>query len=328
MNELLKRCHSAHLKVLEDFSNICERHNLKWYAFCGTLLGAVRHKGFIPWDDDLDICMMRADYNSFFNYAKKEMPDYHIETYDSYTPEESRYHNFNGITRINNTFVANFNEEFMAKFCEFPYSVGIDLYPLDYVSKDKKTYDAVTSIFNYLVMVSCKYKSLNWSNYPAPELPPFDLETAYKQIYKSTGVRINTKGDVLRQLNDIAVKIATYTKAKDSNNVACIMHTAFESKNMIFPKSAFRSQLKVQFENREIYIPGGYDEILKINYGDYMTPKKSTPHDFPYYKFEERWVMNFIIHNPGMAKHIPKFFIEDVYEEQKEILDKIYGGIE
>lgn len=327
MNELLKRCHSAQMKVLDDFERVCKRHNLKWYAFCGTLLGAVRHHGFIPWDDDLDICMMREDYDKFLNYAKTEMTDYSVETYDSYTPEENRHHDFNGITRINNTFEANFNEGFMDRFCGFPYSAGIDLYPLDYVSKSEKTNEAVTSIFNYLVLTGYNYKAMHWENYPAPQiLPKLDLDLAYQQIYKSTSVRINTKGDVLRQLNEIAIKVATYIKGKDANEVACIMHTAFDAKHMRFPKSAFRSRLKVPFEDREIYIPNGYDEILTINYGDYMTPSKGVPHDFPYYKFEERWVSRFIIARPEMHKVIPKMFIEDVYEEEKEILDQIYGG--
>ena len=326
MNELLKRCHSAQLVVLGEFEKVCERHNLKWYAFCGTLLGAVRHKGFIPWDDDLDICMMRKDYEKFLDFAKIEMPDYFVETYDSYTPEERRHHDFNGITRINNTFVANFNEDFLKKFCGFPYSAGIDLYPLDYVPKSEKSYEAVTSIFNYLILTGYNYKTLNWSNYPSPDVPKVDLKLAYQQIYKSTGVKINLKGDVLRQLNEIAVKVATYTKSKDADEVACMMHTAFGEKHMRFPKSAFRSQLKVAFEDREIYIPNGYDEILTINYGDYMTPSKSVPHDFPYYKFEERWVARFIIAHPEMHKVIPKMFIEDVYDEGKEVLDEIYGG--
>lgn len=322
---LIKLCWSAQLVVLDDFKAVCEKHNLKWFAFCGTLLGAVRHKGFIPWDDDLDICMMRADYDKFLEYAKTEMPDYFIETYDSYTPEESRHHDFNGITRINNTFVANFSEDFMSKFNGFPYSAGIDLYPLDYVPKSKKVFDSTTWIFNYLILTAYTYKSLNWSNYPVPKIPKIDINVAYQQIYKSTGVKINLKGDVLKQLNDIAVKVATY--AKSSDKVACMMHTAFNEKHMVFPVDAFKEPMPVPFEDRVIYIPNGYDEILTTNYGpNYMIPDKHIPHDYPYYKFEERWVMNYIIHNPRVSKFIPKMYIEDVYNENEELLNQIYGG--
>lgn len=324
MNELLKRCHSAHIKVLEDFRKVCSRHNLKWYALCGTLLGAVRHKGFIPWDDDLDICMFRDDYNLFMYYAKQEMPGYFFDTYDSYAPEESQHYDFVGITRINNTYVANFDEQFMAKFCDFPYSAGIDLYPLDYVP-DNPVYESALSVYRFLLMTGYKYKSIHWVGYTPPPIPDIDLKTAYKQIYKATGEKINPKKDVLRQLNDLAVKVASYPKK--SNRVACIMNTAHGGR-LIFPRKAFKERLELPFEDTTIFVPSDYDTILKINYGDYMTPKNRSSHNVPYYRHEERWVMNFIIHNPGMAKHIPKFFIEDVYEEQKEILDKIYGGTE
>ena len=57
VGSLMKRCWGAQLQVLQEFDKVCSRHGLKWFAFCGTLLGAVRHKGFIPWDDDIDVCI-------------------------------------------------------------------------------------------------------------------------------------------------------------------------------------------------------------------------------------------------------------------------------
>lgn len=320
MNELLDKCHKAHLVVLEDFKKVCDKHGLKWFAFCGTLLGAVRHKGFIPWDDDLDICMLRSDYNLFIKYAPKEMPGYSFDTYDSYTPEERRHYDFRGITRINNTYIASFKEEHFNKFCEFPYYAGIDLYPLDYVPADD-IYEKALSVYRYLLFTGYKYKSLNWEGYTPPKCPDVDLETAYTEIYKATGIRINPNKDVLKQLNKLAVMAATHTKKSD--RVACMMHTAHYH-NLIFPKSAFKTAIKTDFENTDINIPCGFDDVLRVNYGDYMKPKQSKPHEYPYYKFQERDVMKFIIDNPKMSKHIDKSYIQDVYEEQKEVLDKIY----
>ena len=62
---MMKRYWAASMEVLEEVDRLCRKYNLRYYAFYGTLLGAVRHKGWIPWDDDMDIIMYRDDFNSF-----------------------------------------------------------------------------------------------------------------------------------------------------------------------------------------------------------------------------------------------------------------------
>ena len=71
---MMKRVWAAQLEVLEEVAKVCEKHKIRWFADCGTLLGAVRHNGYIPWDDDLDICMLRDDYIRFIKIAKQELP--------------------------------------------------------------------------------------------------------------------------------------------------------------------------------------------------------------------------------------------------------------
>ena len=72
VTSMMKRSWAAQLEILKDVDSICRMHGISYYADAGTLLGAVRHRGFIPWDDDLDICMMRDDYNlSAVNDSRK-----------------------------------------------------------------------------------------------------------------------------------------------------------------------------------------------------------------------------------------------------------------
>ena len=66
---MMKRCWAAQLQVLEDVDKLCEKYNIKYYGDCGTLIGAVRHGGYIPWDDDMDIAMLREDYECFLEHA-------------------------------------------------------------------------------------------------------------------------------------------------------------------------------------------------------------------------------------------------------------------
>src|SRR5690554_5979187 len=83
MNNLqLAKVHKVQLEIANEVKRICEKNNIKYFMIAGTLLGAVRHRGFIPWDDDLDIGMLRNDYKRFIELAAKELNDtYYLETW-------------------------------------------------------------------------------------------------------------------------------------------------------------------------------------------------------------------------------------------------------
>ena len=69
---MIKRYWAGQLQILSEIAKLCKKHDIQWFGDYGTMLGAVRHGGYIPWDDDFDICMMRDDYERFFEIAKKE----------------------------------------------------------------------------------------------------------------------------------------------------------------------------------------------------------------------------------------------------------------
>lgn len=78
--DLLREVQLVQLDILNEVDKICKNNNIKYFLIGGTLLGAVRHGGFIPWDDDLDIAMFREDYNKFLNVCKKELDDAYFST--------------------------------------------------------------------------------------------------------------------------------------------------------------------------------------------------------------------------------------------------------
>ena len=84
ISSIMKIVRAAEMEVLDTFSQVCKKHNINWFADCGTLLGAVRHGGYIPWDDDIDVCMLRDDYTRFHKYAVHDLPEeYDVRTYEN-----------------------------------------------------------------------------------------------------------------------------------------------------------------------------------------------------------------------------------------------------
>ena len=74
-SEILKKLQKTELEILKDFVKICDKYHLPYFATGGTAIGALRHQGFIPWDDDIDVCMLRKDYEKFMEVAPQEMGD-------------------------------------------------------------------------------------------------------------------------------------------------------------------------------------------------------------------------------------------------------------
>lgn len=130
---MIKRSWAMQLETLETIKIICEKYNIKWFADCGTLIGAIRHGGFIPWDDDLDICMLREDYTKFNEVILKELPEgYRVLNMDI----EETYDNI--ITRIVANDTINNENEYLMKHHGFPYPSGVDIFPIDYRYPDKE----------------------------------------------------------------------------------------------------------------------------------------------------------------------------------------------
>ena len=130
---MIKRAWGAELKVLAEIDRVCRKHNIQYMADWGSLIGTVRHEGFIPWDDDLDICMKRADYKKFLAVVDKELPDgYKVFTYDRH-PDFWYF-----LSRVVAKPSISFEKDHLDKFNQFPYIVGVDIFILDYISADEK----------------------------------------------------------------------------------------------------------------------------------------------------------------------------------------------
>lgn len=122
-NEYLMRIHNEILKVMDEVDRICREHNLQYYLIGGTLLGAVRHEGFIPWDDDLDIAMPREDYETFLSICPSVLPSYLKIGSARY---DANYHRlFSKVYNVNTRFIEHIGEK------ETNMGIFVDVFPLD-----------------------------------------------------------------------------------------------------------------------------------------------------------------------------------------------------
>ena len=123
----IKRAWVAELEVLSEIDKICKKHNIQYFADRGVLLATVRHEGFIPWDDDLDIVMKREDYCRFMEIAQTELP----EGFSAYN-----FRNHDNLWLFLGRVVGKrricFEEGHLERFHQFPYIAGVDIFVLDF----------------------------------------------------------------------------------------------------------------------------------------------------------------------------------------------------
>jgi len=288
----MKTLWAAEMEVLNTVAEICARHDLTWYAGYGTLLGAIRHEGFIPWDDDMDIMMLRPDYMKLMEILPNELP----EGYRFMSPfsEEgySEYH-----TNILNGNGVSIAQSFLQKFHNCPFTVGLDIFPLDFLTRNKSEREVQKNLFTIAGRVTQLAKNIQGGE----EIPPVDIGktkedfvdeiiTGMKSLEECCNVELDyepvEKEDweaVISQAWKLANHIAMiYTRHDGEEIVMYGDYITWEKK--VFPKRVFNEVYSATFENVMVPIPSGYDEFLKIVYHDYMVPRRGgAMHEYPYY---------------------------------------------
>lgn len=256
--EVLDKLHKVQLQILEDFIRVCEKYELTYFAVYGTAIGAVRHGGFIPWDDDIDVGMLRKDYDRFFEVFEKELGD----KYNLLTPEiDGRYAcTVTHIQRKGTKFVSEMSRDLKCEQCIF-----MDIFPFDYVAKGKKEQLRQGRKANFWG----KMLFLSGTAYP---LIPYDgiKGKAAEIICKFVHYLLKWCGVTPKWLYKNYVKTARQYNDSDKRSeyvtsfeyVGCLKDKIKEAE--LFPMK------KVPFEKLTLNIPANNHEFLTKVYGDYM----------------------------------------------------------
>lgn len=274
LNEYDLSCQkSILLKTFSRFHLFCEEHKLRYCAGYGTVIGAVRHKGLIPWDDDIDVYMPRSDYDRFvrLNCFAKELGCEIISSQN-----ESFYLPFAKFCDAKSTIV---------EYKEWPFVIGvfIDVFPLD------ETNESVNS--------SLKQEfTKNFEIYRAGN-SPYEIKKMLLALKKR-----NFRWAAIHFRNyffyGILGKILYGRILKKIKSITGDFYISYcgPYKNEQFPKSWFGNPILVEFEHLKMYIPQEYDLYLKNLYGDYMRlppeEKRVSHHELYYFNFESRMTLN------------------------------------
>ena len=230
------------LEMLKLVDKICQKHNLHYSLVGGSLLGAVRHKGFIPWDDDIDLAMKRKDYEKFLKIAQKELPKQYFVQYCETEPLYDRGH-----AQIRNSETTAIINTDIVNSAAYNKGIWIDIFPLDAIPDNP----LLRKIFVHRAIT--KKVLLRGPTTSKPKL-------AYQKIFGKQ-----------RLINRFHKFVQKYDGKKTKQCGAL----EFRPNEFKYDSAWFDSYVELPFENMKAKALAGYKELLERQYGDYMAIPKN-----------------------------------------------------
>lgn len=252
MGEELIEIQETELEIMKKIHEICIKNNITYFLVYGTLLGAVRHGGFIPWDDDMDIAMFREDYEKFFEIANSELGDSYVAINDSIN---SRYSRFYGkVFKLGTKYY----EEKWDKYIE-KSGLWVDIFPIDKI--DAQDHDAAVSIANKVKNFRNKIKLIKGYRAKNKESEAYSIVT--KSICKCLSFISDKK--IVKMETDIAAKY------KQKNTKFCTSYgCGCKLEKITMPVDYYYPVKTIVFDGNEFMCPNQPEVILKKIYNNYM----------------------------------------------------------
>ena len=263
MGEKISEMQSKLLEMFKWFHSFCEEHQLRYYVLGGTMLGAVRHNGFIPWDDDIDVGMPREDYNRFIQLCVETQNERYIVEAPTDNNPEYQYL-FAKVYDSKTTLIENLRKPILR-------GIYIDVFPLDGIGNTKKeatkNYSKLSWRINLEMMIVCAIrKERVW----------------YKNLAVIFGHLISPLFVSERKLNKAITRLAE-SRSFDTEKYIGNFFGAWGIKE-IMPREYFGKPTKYSFEGMQVYGPELADMYLKSLYNNYMElppeEKRISHHDY------------------------------------------------
>ncbi len=234
------------LDILKNVAEFCDENGLRYFLAYGTLIGAVRHKGFIPWDDDIDIQMPRPDYDIFIRTYKNDI-------YKAIAPAEDM--SKHSVVKVIDTRTIKCEKGIKYKTGK-ELGIDIDVFPLDGQPECEKEFKKY---------YKKKQRLLKYFHYTIFDIKRLSLKAKIASFLSRTYANLLNAKNIMKKIAKINKKFSyescKYIGATDS------LYNSINNRN---PKEWYNDTVNMEFEGCEFKAPVGYDEILKKMYGDYM----------------------------------------------------------
>ncbi|MFG6358643.1 MAG: LicD family protein [Acetatifactor sp.] len=306
----MKTLWSAELEVLQKVAEICDRHGITWYAAYGTLLGAVRHEGFVPWDDDMDIWVKRKDYNRLIQILPRELPSGYLVRCSLLGEKYDQFH-----TCVNSGSGVSIDREWLEQYHGCPFTVGLDIFPLDYLpreEKDRAMQEGLFSVASHCALLAGAIQSDEGEGKEERKCTTKEeiLEGVH-YLEENCGAKIN------RQLIEDEDWEQAIPELWKWANYFAMMYDEEESDYLVqymdyirwplkkFRKEYFSEVIGAAFENFAVPVPCGYEQILRRIYGAYeRIVRKTGTHEYPYYARQLRWLRERVFEKEMQAEKL------------------------
>ena len=253
--EELKNIQKIEVNILSDVILVCEQLNITYFIVAGTAIGTIRHNGFIPWDDDIDIGMTREDYDLFIKSAPDLLPKkYYLQT--PYSRDAVCPYTFSKV-RLNGTkFI-----EYRNRTQKMNQGIYIDVFPFDEVPDDEK--ENKKQFKNVRFWKNLYY----YRTTPDIDVPPENIKSKLKAIFR----RVFYYCLFFINPQYIIRKADEYSKLYNGKNQSALSSLDYPKRNIMYIKKDELYPLRLhKFEDIDVYIPFKCEEYLTNQYGDYM----------------------------------------------------------
>lgn len=258
----LKRVQEIELDILEKFISVCDKYSLEWIVIGGTALGAMRHNGFIPWDDDIDVAMPRKDYNYFLKKAHRDLPNGYF--FQNYITEKNYNGYFSKIRKEGTAFV-----EKGALKLDIHHGIFIDIFPMDNLPDIPSEYKRFHRKLYVLFQIYLAKSNVGVASNQKHKF----LGTLVRNIIRIISIPISKN----TAFNNLDKQFQSYGNSETER-----LGFAYFSGMTLYKKELYPIK-QIKFEKIYVNIPNDADSYLKRDYGNYMEipPKEKRISHYP-----------------------------------------------